>query len=549
MLSPSARLPPLSKAGSGSKLLEDASGRGYMLNRLKSTEFNPPPKVDSYHIRQSIEIDLEDAEELRLSYAATELFMRPPLMNLIKNDPIGIIRRTWGIFQHQSKGNFWHWKALIERALASDWGRVCRFLLSRNCIVALIDHLAEPSIQDILLHNLLNGKDINAMRTEDRLAFFSTLSLAEFLPQLCERIYSIRSPPGLINNASIFFRRLLEDLAPCRDADRFFIKLGENNQLLGGLMEAALAENRTPLQQKECALCLECLFEISQRRIYTGGDFFDVSDSPTLQDNILQKIRGVFFRALRSFARPLSAHLVRVREKQPASLDSYILSLVNILAEMISFDTRNYLNQLPPAIWGVLVDWFFAFPFHNIYHKSFTRICCNVIKTCYMASLEQLLDRQSFVARMVAHYCAPEPSGCRGHIILLCNTLRLVADSQSPTSYLSKHLASNPAWQEFLPILTQHTEDMVQPLVAPPAGCLKALQWSMSAIQEGQKSSLSPAPENRIGLGSLYAAELGLGTLVPFGGTAPTALPSSFSLQHRVNSPPIFRRVQTFSDR
>lgn len=477
---------------------------------------------DTYHLRHTIDVDTDDGEELRLSYAATLLFTKPPLNSMIKNDPIGIIRKLWGIFAKDAKGNFWHWKMLIERALASDWARVCRFLLSRNCIVSLIDHLAEPSIQDILLHNLLNGRDINGMKTEDRLAFFSTLSLADFLPQLCERIYSPRSPDALITHASIFFRRLLEDLAPCKDADRFFIKLGENFELLGGLMDAALTDSRRNLQQKECALCLECLFEVSQRRLYTTNDFFDSSDAPTLQDNTLQKIRGVFFRAIRPFIRPLAARLARLNQERPGHvLDSHALSLLHILQNLLSFDTRSHLSQLPGSIWGVLVNWFFQYPKHNIYHKLFTQMLCHVVRANHLASLESLLINCKIVSRMIDVYCSFDPCECRGHVQLIFNTMRLVAESQSPDSFLSSHLAADAVWQDFLPLLQQDTRSLLQPLIPTPPGTLRTLQWSVHPIQDLSRDRKFPEDLDPIGLGSRYAVEIGLGALRPFSPLTP----------------------------
>jgi len=134
----------------------------------------------------------------------------------------------------------------------------------------------------------------------------------------------------------------------------------------------------------------------------------------------------------------------------------YRLALTDILSDL-AVCAPEILDQFPPAIWRVLSLWFLEYRFNNLYHFHFWKVYQLIIRDSHLESLKLLFTKNKFLTKMIEHYRSSEPSGSRGFIIVMCNTLRFAADLQLPTEYLRHYLSSLEIWKSFLPQLRADT--------------------------------------------------------------------------------------------
>jgi len=160
---------------------------------------------------------------------------------------------------------------------------------------------------------------------------------------------------------------------------------------------------------------------------------------------------------------------------------SYLrLSLVNLLVEILDDSmgngggagqshhqaqqqqeqARKLLEKVPVPLWRLLCQWFFQYPFSNLYHSLFYRLVHRVLKSNNENVQQTLLSKCRLVSSLVEAYSKGEPSaGNRGHILNLCNALRLQAGTQSPsTGWLRNFLKSHDTWRRFREPLRKATE-------------------------------------------------------------------------------------------
>jgi hypothetical protein len=510
----------------------------------------------------------------KLSWRAMKLCAKKPLNTLVKKEPLEKAAHLWHIFDACSEGNFNHWRQVIERVLAGDWSRVSLFMLHRRRVCDLINHLHEPAVQSLLLDNLLKGADIAWMKPDERVAFFSTLSLAEFLPQLCERIYSDEFPLRSSVAAGLFFRRLVGELAACEDADRFFIKLGESDSMLGGLADCAASTKGARTERvyyvsraRESAASLETLLQTSRRQLYAST--IDAV-KPVQQNNALERVRAVLYKPLHSRVPKLCDALLRLdADDTPAPaalrlsafcidepLTSHRLAIVNILAELVQFNCAATAAQIRAPVWRLLCAWFFSQRVHNNFlHHAFYTLVAAVVRDSHEPSLRALLGQCGLASALVDDLAGDDrddndddkdddlATDTAGHSLLIANTLRLVAGSLPPTAFLRAHLSASQPWQHFLPTLIERTESTVlAPFVAGPPGTPQmgqatpnvflptlpsdvdgdhqksaddggASSSSSAALSSAAMLSPSISPVSSIELGSAYAHAIGLGHL------------------------------------
>jgi len=135
----------------------------------------------------------------------------------------------------------------------------------------------------------------------------------------------------------------------------------------------------------------------------------------------------------------------------------YRLMLTDILSDLIVC-TPDVLEKVPTQTWKVLCSWFLEYRFNNLYHFHFWKIYQTVIKENHVESQKNILLKQKFLAKMIEHYKSNEPSGVRGFIIVMCNTLRFAADIQLPSAFLRNYINSLDLWKNFLPQLRADTQ-------------------------------------------------------------------------------------------
>jgi hypothetical protein len=173
--------------------------------------------------------------------------------------------------------------------------------------------------------------------------------------------------------------------------------------------------------------------------------------------------------------------------------------LTDILSDLLVC-TPEVLDNVPTGTWRVLSSWFLEYRFNNLYHFHFWKVYQLIIRDNHVESQRHLFTKYKFASKMIEHYLSKEPSGNRGFIIVMCNTLRFAAELQPANGYLKTHINCLDIWKSFLPTLRAET-----------------------ALQQKRYDDLIFMPEAEdedeeeggIDLGSAYARSLGFDELPP----------------------------------
>jgi len=131
--------------------------------------------------------------------------------------------------------------------------------------------------------------------------------------------------------------------------------------------------------------------------------------------------------------------------------------LTDILADL-TVCAPDVLDKIPAQTWRVLCSWFLEYRFNNLYHFHFWKVYQTVIKENHVEAQKNIFSKQKFLTKMIEHYKSDEPSGVRGFIIVMCNTLRFSSDIQLPSAYLRNYVSSHDLWKSFLPQLRADTQ-------------------------------------------------------------------------------------------
>jgi len=132
-----------------------------------------------------------------------------------------------------------------------------------------------------------------------------------------------------------------------------------------------------------------------------------------------------------------------------------------------------------------------------------------------------LFSKYKFISKMIKHYQTTTAfqSGLRGYILLMCNYLRLTADTLAPSDYLKNFLNSHEQWKEFVAVLRDETiRQHVTNYSAPVGGHINpfAIHDTFGMYSSSTKCRVITPDQVDIDLGSLYANNLGFEDAVPY---------------------------------
>ena len=174
------------------------------------------------------------------------------------------------------------------------------------------------------------------------------------------------------------------------------------------------------------------------------------------------------------------------------------IHMLEVLAEIMkmSHETPGFMERIPVFMWKLLTDWFFDLPHNNTFHNLFFKIFAMTLKSEHKSTIKQLLTRQRLLQRSIESFALKESNGLRGHILLILNYIRLLADTQDPSDYIPQVLSSSAEWKTFLPTLQRETsKQMFRPSLLLP--------FFDSAATEGEPDF------SELGPGSDYALSIG----------------------------------------
>lgn len=131
------------------------------------------------------------------------------------------------------------------------------------------------------------------------------------------------------------------------------------------------------------------------------------------------------------------------------------LKVLEIIAELVVTKPTTVLMQhFSGSLWKVLMGWFFDYPFNNAYHTVFSKCVYAALKCGETETIKALFAKNRFLSRLIDLFGAKnETTGAKGFIILMCNYIRLAADTMGTEDYLPHMLTSHDAWKSFLPTL------------------------------------------------------------------------------------------------
>ena len=352
---------------------------------------------------------------------------------------------------------------------------------------------------------------------------FESLAEWRFLLVLADEVSAPHARPEQASAAADVLIDLVERLATDENGELLLQPVGHCPELLNNLLNRALDKEAPPAQRSDCVrvvLALAC--RSGEAHVPANGYTLAQTQLPygvTSIPMVPNQFRSV--RAL--FRKNLAAQLPKICEcllaegqvtttaaaaatataagaagggaeggkgvegavAHPGHVVavpfSYLrLSLVNLLVEILDDSSgsgggagqshhqaqqqqeqaRKLLEKVPVPLWRLLCQWFFQYAFSNLYHSLFYRLVHRVLKSNDENVQQTLLSKCRLVSSLVEAYSKGEPSaGNRGHVLNLCNALRLKAGTQSPsTGWLRNFLKSHDTWRRFREPLRQATE-------------------------------------------------------------------------------------------
>ncbi|GBG29547.1 Serine/threonine-protein phosphatase 6 regulatory subunit 1 [Hondaea fermentalgiana] len=290
--------------------------------------------------------------------------------------------------------------------------------------------------------------------------------------------------------------------------------------------------------QRDAALeALHCIVELSTKDKVPSSEVKEYKSFAETQNNVVDcqlatisdKIHNLldtnFDELCRAFTDPTSFRSsdlgVNVRHtsytvKHPFS--SYRLELIKLIVACIVHKPKVLLKKVAPGHWHSLCDWFFEYEHCNLYHAEFKQLFLTLIRSEESEeTLLFVLKDCNFLQRMIDAFSDAERR-CRastsGHILMMCNALRLQVDAPAPSKELEAFLESNEAWAAFLPNLVAETLKLVQSWEpSDPALFISGnpmMQAGRRQVDFQRLTSPGPAPDQSlIDIGSEFAKSLG----------------------------------------
>lgn len=349
---------------------------------------------------------------------------------------------------------------------------------------------------------------------------FESLAEWRIILVLAEEVSSPQDVPEQTSAAADFLVDLVDRLTTDENGELLLQPIGHCPELLDNLLKRALDKKAAPTHRADCVrviLALAC--RSGESHIPANGYAPAETQSPygattiPMVPNQFRSVRALFRKNLAAqlpricdclltegVATTMVAAAVRAtaagtgvegeKEFEGAMAHpghvvavpfSYLrLSLVNLLVEILDDSmgkegvagqfhhqvqqqqeqARKLREKVPVPLWRLLCQWFFQYPFSNLYHSLFYRLVYRILKANDEKVQQTLLSKCRLVSSLVETYSKGEPSaGNRGHVLNLCNALRLQAGTQSPsTGWLRNFLKSHDTWRRFREPLRQATE-------------------------------------------------------------------------------------------
>lgn len=448
--------------------LEDGVTESLMsfVARLKDVDVNAEKnEVSNENKRKSIFINPRplnipgEEDDVKRSFNVMEIFLNPmhDLDSFLPEKLHVILKEIFKIFSPNSNGNFHHFNKIMEQLLGRCPSATTKILISENLLWTMLDYLHETPVTDILVEIFCVGFP----RQSDTIQFYKSLVDNKMFEKIGEKLFG--KPSIGASYVGDFFIRLMEKLSSIEMSGILFISLCRTPTFIDGLFNTLSKESEFPFTQRQaCANVLRELLLKSGQKVFEHVDF--TKPLP----NMLSAIHDKLHDYAKLHVEEVCNILINMHGRssdQPLELQSYSikrpfgfykLALTDILSDLVVC-APEMLDKLSSTTWKVLSAWFLEYKYNNLYHFHFWKLYQLSIRDNHLESQKALFGKHKFLTKMIEQYSSTEPSGSRGFIIVMCNTLRLAADLQPQGGYLRHYLNSHDLWKQFLNQLREDT--------------------------------------------------------------------------------------------
>eukprot|EP00005_Dracoamoeba_jomungandri_P005080 CAMPEP_0174258370 /NCGR_PEP_ID=MMETSP0439-20130205/7367_1 /TAXON_ID=0 /ORGANISM="Stereomyxa ramosa, Strain Chinc5" /LENGTH=662 /DNA_ID=CAMNT_0015341847 /DNA_START=17 /DNA_END=2005 /DNA_ORIENTATION=- len=487
--------------------------------------------LDDYS--SSDEEDLQFSVEAKRADKAGEVFNYQAgsfPQHFVDNKLETLVLEIFKIFHVEAKGDFDNFDKIFQSILTPFPSQVLTILIKHKRLVFnLLNYLHDPAVAEAMMCILktpLPGQYLEK--------FYNHLREEGFFEFLGRKIYGEGSESSF-EDASAFFIRVVEACSIQNNADIMFSELVENTTFLDGLMSCISEKNTKGRKRQQ----VSCIYSLQTLLLKSGEQLFNTSleaYAPTPLPNMLTSIRTGLHAHLAQYITVFYEKLIANADMKLSGATKYsayevkkkfglhCVALMEILVDLLQENPKAVLDNVVPGIWRVLSNWTFGHAFNNVYHSLFLKIFTVIIKTNHVASLKGLLGGKcKFLSRMIDHFNTTTTftSGFRGYIITIGNILRLQSGALPRTDFLVNFLRSHQPWNQFLPILRAETVRQLVTDHPPP----QQSNFNPFAHHDtfGLPSYLPNEPPQPITeddvdieLGSIFAADLGFGDVLPY---------------------------------
>lgn len=463
------------------------STTGKSSNSLNNSEMENKSLVDLLNEQYVRERDVEDKDAMRYSYQVMELLVNrsPQNQKLIDHRFNDVMTYLFKVMDPTSEGNFHHFRRVIDHFMirndrivldlffgthGTDSAAKCP-LIRKPYLVKLLLYCYHSAIQDVFLSIIFAPVKQNLVYIrKERFTQLLEMEVIETLVDLMNTPYAIMN-----KGAAELFGRVVEEAARIEDSHILFMSFVNNPSGLSKLVERIKTAVGSPASEAwKCQIeCLHALVVKSKIRIprITPGGFleapagmnnnstdFNLSETRIrLIQNLGKSMKSVteilpLINDMKLKNLDIARHTgVRAPSKPFMAARSMLLEIIyHVVKEKDVHDDLEFLAQLP---YKMMVGWFFEYRFNNHYHSIMYKILYEVLSIHHLPGVRAMFKDTKFISRMINHFQDKAlASECRGFIVLICNTIRLIADKRR-NGYLDIMLKSHHQWQMFVPVL------------------------------------------------------------------------------------------------
>jgi hypothetical protein len=529
---------------------EDGQPGGPGAAELRAHPLPRPQKGDA--------LDHKTQDALEKSFRAVMLLAGEPteeLSGFLDSKAGEITEAIFEVFQPYARGSFHHACRVIDQLLrcyadsvflvvGSNAKSVKRYL-GRMVKCLEFPPVAETLVKMVCLPSM-NGQGHYKITPINKWKTFESLAEWRLLLVLAEEIFDRHPPaasPEHVTAAADVLIELLERLCTDENGELLLQPLGHTYELVNGLMECALDASAPRSQRCDCARVLVAAARRSgEQHVPISGMMYGQGfgmGNAAMCVNQFKGVRPLYINRLNGHFTALCDAIVAEGSPPGAGSHhevchpgytvavpfSYLrLQLVTLLVELVAADHKR-LGKLPLPLWRLLTQWFFQYPFGNLYHGVYYRLVFQTLRHGDEATQQVVLSKCKLVSTLVDAYTKGEPCwGNRGYVLQLCNAIRLQAGTLPPSAWLRTFLKSHDSWRKFLGQLREATEREQQVglgIVVPSAKRLGGMMMQQElgfGLGVGGDPPPPPAPPSppAIDYGSAYARSLGFGESVEY---------------------------------